>query len=187
MRWPVFITNGVVLAGITWMVAVGTEKQAAKLLPSPKPTPGLEIADVSKLEERASISPTIASVAELTKAYLERDQPGLAMAVIERAPAEIRGEPLIAELHARALFQRGRAREALAVAREASEACSARPSSASSEARRCPAWLVAKTTRQLAFFQEVVAAGIEDPYQNPAGTKAAYERSTREVRLVAMQ
>lgn len=187
MRWPVFITNGVVLAGITWMVAVGTEKQAAKLLPSPKPTPGVVAADISKLEERASVSPTIASVADLTQAYLERDQPGLAMAVIERAPAEIRSEPLISELHARALFQRGRAREALAVAQGTGETCASRRSSASSEAHRCPAWLVAKTTHQVAFFQELVAAGIEDPYQNPAGTKAAYERSTREVRIVAMQ
>lgn len=183
MRVRVLFANAVVLAGITWVAAVGTEKQASKLLPSLKPVAGVEQADITKLEERASLSPTTATVVELVTAYLDRDQPGLASAVIERAPSEIQRRPEVAQLHARALFQRGRAREALAVAKDASDACAASPSGE----KRCPAWLVAKTARQLAFFDQVVAAGIEDPYANPAGTKAAYERSAREVRLVAMK
>jgi hypothetical protein len=47
--------------------------------------------------------------------------------------------------------------------------------------------VVATTTRQVAFLEQVVAAGIEDPQANPSATRAAYERSTHEVRLVAMR
>jgi hypothetical protein len=82
-------------------------------------------------------------------------------------------------MQARALFQRGHAREALAVARGASETCN--------DAEACPAWLMAKTARQVAFLEQVVAAGIDDPQQNPAATRAAYERSAHAVRLVAMR
>jgi hypothetical protein len=183
MRWRVLITNSIVLAGITWMVAVGFEKKASKLIPSLKAVPGVELADIASLEERASFSPSTSTITALVTAYLDREQPGLASAVIERAPAEVRREPMVAQLHARALFQRGRAREALAVAKEAHEACV----SSSTGERLCPSWLVAKTTRQLAFFDEVVAAGIEDPYESPGATKAAYEKSAREVRLVAVR
>ena len=33
----------------------------------------------------------------------------------------------------------------------------------------------------------LVAAGVDDPQADPRATRAAYERSTREVRLVAMR
>jgi hypothetical protein len=90
----------------------------------------------------------------------------------------VRERPEVAQLYARALFHRGHAREALAIARDASTAC---------DSGSCPAWLVAKTTRQVAFFEQVVAAGIDDPQHDPAATLAAYERSAHEVRLVAMR
>jgi hypothetical protein len=47
--------------------------------------------------------------------------------------------------------------------------------------------LVAKTARQVAFFEQVVAAGIDDPQEDPSATVAAYERSAHAVRLVAMR
>ena len=65
------------------------------------------------------------------------------------------------------------------MAHEASDACA--------DAARCPAWVVASTAREVAFLEEVVAAGIDDPLDNPAATRAAYERSAHEVRLVAMR
>src|SRR4029078_9745062 len=89
--------------------------------------------------------PSRAATAALASAYLDRDQPGLATAVIEKAPRAVRERPEVAQLYARALFHRGHAREALAVARDASNAC---------ESASCPAWLVAKTARQVAFFEQ---------------------------------
>jgi hypothetical protein len=183
MRFRGLLSSGIVIAGLAWMALGATEKQTAKVLPSLKPVAGVQMADISGLEERASFSPSAANIAELATAYLDQNQPGLATAAIERAPSEIRRQPAVAQLHARALFQRGRAREALAVAKDAHDACV----SAAAGERRCPSWLAAKTAGQLAFFKEVVAAGIEDPYADPSGTKAAYERSAREIRLVAVR
>jgi hypothetical protein len=135
---------------------------------------------LDQLEAGAAVAPgNTVAVAALAGAYLDRDQHGLATAVIEKAPRQVRERPEVAHLYARALFHRGRAREALAVARDAGEACGDSPS--------CPAWLVAKTARQVAFFEQVVAAGIDDPQDDPNGTTAAYRRSTHEVRLVAMR
>jgi hypothetical protein len=172
MRGRFLVANGLVLAGIAWMSSfAGMEVRAAQVLPR-----GAELAP---LESEAALSPSARSVSALAGAYLDREQPGLASAVIERAPREMRERPEVAQLYARALFHRGRAREALAVARDASDAC---PDTAA-----CPAWLVARTTRQVAFLEQVVAAGIDDPRDNPSGTRAAYERSTHEVRLVAMR
>lgn len=183
MRWHVLITNGIVLAGIVWTVAMGTGKDAAKVLPHVRSTSEFKAADITALETNASFTPSRENVVALAVAYLERDQPGLASAVIERAPAEVRAQPEIAHLHARALFLRGRPSEALATAKDALDVCA----SSGATASRCPSWLIAKTARQVAFFREVVDAGIEDPLADPAGTKAAYERSAREVRLVAMR
>ena len=173
----VLIANGLVLAGIGWMCLLGTQQRAAAVLPP------LADKDVSALEDHAALSPDAASIARLATAYLDRDQPGLASAVIDRSPAELRERPEIAQLQARALFGRGRASEALAVAKGARDSCSDEVTGRIG----CAPWLVAKTTRQLAFLEEVVAAGIEDPYADPDATLAAYERSVREVRLVAMR
>lgn len=176
MGWRL-VTNGLILGGIAWMVAQGTEIRAITLLPKQ----GIDnLAGMSDLETRAALSPTAPAVADLARAYLDRHQPGLALAVIEKTSVEVRSRPDVAQLHARALFNRGRTREALAVARDTQERCE-------SPAAACAPWVVAKTSRQLAFLEEVVAAGIEDPQVNPAGTMAAYEKSARQVRLVAMR
>jgi predicted Zn-dependent protease len=168
------VANGLVLGGIAWMTTfAGMEVRATEVLPRQAGTA------LDQLETQAALAPASApTVVALAAAYLDRDQPGLATAVIEKAPHRVRERPEVAQLYARALFHRGRSREALAVARDASDTCAESP---------CPAWLVAKTARQVAFFEQIVAAGIDDPQDNPTATRAAYERSTREVRLVAVR
>jgi hypothetical protein len=176
MRVRLLVANGLMLGGIAWMASFGgMEVRAAQLLPRD----GKASARLGQLEEQAAVAPSAPSVAALAGAYLDRDQPGLATAVIENAPREVRARPEIAQLQARALFHRGHVREALAVAREASDTCS--------ESALCPAWVVVKTSRQVAFLEQVVAAGIADPQDDPTATRAAYERSAHEVRLVAMR
>lgn len=179
MRVRFLVANGLVLGGIAWMAAFGgMEVRATQVLPHGSSSLAA-VAELDALEARVAHAPDTASVAALAGAYLDREQPGLATAVIEKAPRAVRERPEVAAVQARALFQRGHAREALAVAREASDACS--------DATSCPAWLMAKTARQVAFLEQVVAAGIDDPQQNPAATRAAYERSTHAVRIVAMR
>jgi hypothetical protein len=172
-----WLANGLVLGGMAWMVSfAGMEVRASQLLPR-----HAEANDpIAQLEAKAAVTPASApTIAALAGAYLDREQPGLATAVIEKAPRQVRERPEVAHLYARALFHRGRAREALAVARDASDACGDSPS--------CPTWLVARTAGQVAFFEQVVAAGIDDPEDDPSATRAAYERSHHAVRLVAMR
>jgi hypothetical protein len=181
MGLRLLLGNALVIGGVLWMLAAGTETRAAMLLPDAAGTRGLTAtgaSTVGALETEAALDPGSAAVAELATAYLERDQPGLASAVIEKAPRAVRERPEIAHLEARALFHRGRARQALALARDVQASC---------DGDRCAPWLVAKSTRHLAFLEEVVAAGIDDPELDRAATRAAYDRSAREVRLVAMR
>lgn len=175
MRLGLLAANGFVLAGIAWMVAFGPNLRASRLVPL-RAAPSL--GDLPALETRAGAEPTPANLTALATAYLDQGQPGLASAVVENAPRRVRELPGIAHLEARALFRRGLVNEALAVAMQASNVCAAGD---------CPPWLSAKTTRQVAFLTQIVAAGIDDPLADPAATRAAYERSTREVRLVAMR
>lgn len=179
MRLALLISNGVVLGAIAWMAAFGAGEQRASELFPQKEAAGVAPADFQGLEASAAQAPTPRAVIALANAYLDRDQPGLASAVLEKAPREMLGRPDVAEVLARALFHRGRAREALAVARSANETCVDSPS--------CAPWLVGKTSRQVAFFEQVVAAGIDDPQADPEGTRVAYERSSHEVRLIAMR
>jgi hypothetical protein len=176
MGLRILVANVLVLAGVIWMVASGSETRAAGLLPHP----AAATSNVGNLEARAALEPTISSVADLAGAYLDRGQPGLAEAVIERAPQAIRRQPALQQLYARVLYHRGLSREALSIAREVRAGCE-------EGATSCPPWLAAKTVRQVAFLEEIVAAGIEDPLADPRATARAYERSTRHVQMVAMR
>jgi hypothetical protein len=179
MRWPLVVTNALVLSAIAWMLNVGSEKQAAVLVP--KRTLAAAGSDVTALESQAARAPTASNIAALATAYLDRDQSGLAAAVLDRASRDVREQPVLAQLSARTLFQRGRPREALALSLDTLQNCEARAKNA------CPAWLVAKMTRQVVFLKALEAAGIEDPSADPEATRAAYERSARDMRLVAMR
>ena len=180
MRVGMLVANGLVLGAIGWMASLGgIEHRAAELFPKRTQVEGAAPADFQGLEARAALSPSAGSVVALAAAYLDRGQPGLASAVIEKAPRDLQQRPEIAQLRARALFHRGHVRNALAVARDARDSCV--------DGATCAPWLVAKTTRQVAFFEQVVAAGIEDPSTNPDATLAAYDRSSHAVRLVAMR
>lgn len=173
-----WLANGLLVGGMGWMTCfAGMDVGAARVLPKHEEAVAEDA--LARLEARVAEAPAnVSDVVALVTAYLDRQQPGLASAVLEKAPPEVRAHALVAHLHARTLFRRGRAREALAVARQASDTC---------EAGACPAWLVANTTRQVAYFEQVVAAGIDDPETDPDATRAALRRSTHPVRLVAMR
>jgi hypothetical protein len=182
MRLGLMVMNGLVLAGVAWVALMGPGEQRVSAVLADHGAAvtgksGAKPVDLGALESEAAKDPSVGSTEALANAYLAREQPGLASAVLERAPVAVRQRPEIAHIYARTLFHRGHAREALAVAEQAADAC----------AIGCPAWLVAATSRQVAFLDQVVAAGIEDPLADPRATRAAYDRSVHEVRLVAMR
>ena len=182
MRSGLLFTNGILLAGIFAVLTIGPGTHGKRLLPADAaPTSAAETpVDLAALESAAALAPTVDSVVALASAYVDRGQPGLASAVIDKAPRAIQLDPRVADVSARALFHRGRARQALATVEDALDACDA-------DAVVCRSWQVAKARRPAAFLQEVVAAGIEDPMTDPAAVRAAYERSTQKVGLVAMR
>lgn len=178
MRIGLFVANGLVLAGVAWTIGLGPSVRASELLPS-RAAAGAD--ELAALEARYAEGRTPASVTALAAAYLERDQPGLASSALDAAPGDVRALPEAAHLSARALVHRGRVRDALAAAEQASAACAT---------GACPAWLAAKSEHQRAFLEQLVAAGVEDPQVDAAAARAAldaYSRSASQVRLVAVR
>lgn len=178
MRSTLLVSNAFVLVGIAWLAIVGPETPSKSLLPTSKSAE--TSANLSVLEERAARAPSVESVTALASSYVDHGQPGLACAVVERSDRKIKADLAVADVHARALFHRGRTREALAVVKDALAACD-------NDASTCRPWQENKARSQIAFLNEVVSAGIEDPMADPSALRAAYERSTRKVGLVAMR
>ncbi len=186
MRAGKLVLNGLVFAAAAWMFVHGTEKGASGLLPAHARSPISTDPGLAALEERAALAPDVSTVGKLATAYLEREQPGLATAVIEKATPAVRSAPEISHLYARALLHRGKVPEALATARQVAATCETSMDAVDGKGA-CPSWLLARSARQLAFLEEMSAAGIEDPALNPDGARAAYDRSAHEIRFVAMR
>src|SRR5262245_27897114 len=104
MRRGRLLLNGLVIAAAAWMVIHGTKTHASGLLSSRLSAAGPARAHqpiatdpaLAALEERAALTPEPGSIAKLAAAYLDRDQPGLASAVIEKASPDIQARPEIA-------------------------------------------------------------------------------------------
>ncbi|HRI69182.1 MAG TPA: hypothetical protein PK156_33355 [Polyangium sp.] len=180
MRSALLICNAFVLTAIAWISFVGPSTPSKSLLPNAKASKTAVATNLSSLEERAALAPSVETVTSLASAYVDHGQPGLACAVIERSDRSIQTDLAVADVHARALFHRGQPRQALAVVEDALAACE-------SDDTQCRNWQTTKARGQAAFLHEVVVAGIEDPMTDPSALRAAYERSTKKVGLVAMR
>ncbi len=173
MRAGILAVNGLVVGIIVSLLVLGTEQRT-----SPVVTANVEGAALTALEDRVALGANAEDVWRLASGYLDRGEPGLASAVIAAAPVEMQNQPEIRYVEARTLFGQGRVAEALAASRAVVGQC---------EKEGCPPWLTAKTARQLAFLEEIDAAGIDDPLNAPEATRAAYERSLHRVLMVAMR
>lgn len=174
--WRLAVANAVALGAMAWVVMGGTETQAIQLVPDHQQE---ALGDLDTLEAEVAEKAELDNTRRLAAAYLDRNQPGLAIAAIERAPLADQDAPSLSILRSRALFSMAQPREALAVLDEGRARCQAEG--------QCPMWLTAQLAHHRAFVAEVVAAEIEDPIRQPEATMQAYRRSTREVRLVAMR
>ncbi len=169
------LINGLVLmaAGALWM-ASGTERERAVLAPvgvasDANALVGLE-ADV------AAAPGDDAKLRALAQAYLDAHAPGLAIAVMERAPEEVRERSKVQHLYARALLEEGHAQDALAVERSVLATCTMADGI-------CDAWLIASARRRADILEELVGLGIEDARAQPEASAVAYHNATREARL----
>jgi hypothetical protein len=175
MRMLTKLANGVFLVGIATVGLVAGRTHVQPLVP-------VALAgDVQTLEDAAARDPSADALRALASAYLDRNEPGLASAALDRAPSSASQDPAFAYVEARALYARGHVSEALVVLRGVERSC---PPAAADPT--CPAWLVAKTSRQVAFLEALSDAGVEDPALAPEVARTALERSRREGRVVAI-
>jgi hypothetical protein len=165
------LANGLVLVGVASMGLVAGRTNVRPLVSEAL------AADVRTLEVSAARERTPDAVRQLASAYLDRNEPGLATAVLEGAAPATRRDPGVAYVEARALYARGRSGEALAVLRSVQAACAS---------DGCPAWLGAKASRQAAFLEALQEAGVEDPAAQPELAQLALERTRRQGRVVAI-
>jgi hypothetical protein len=134
---------------------------------------------IAGLEAELAAAPNDATkVTRLAQAYLDARSPGLALAVVERAPEQVRAQPAVDHVYARALIDQGRAVDALAVERRVLTRC------ASPDEVSCSAWLVASATRRADILEQLVQLGIEDAQAHPEASAVAYHNATREATLV---
>jgi len=129
------------------------------------------------LEDEVAAKPGDAAAAKrLAQAYLDAEAPGLALAVIGRAPLDVREDPSVGHVYARALLDQGRALEALKAERHVLDRCAANDGA-------CDAWLIASATRRSEILEQLVQLGIEDARAQPEASVVAYHNATREARL----
>ncbi len=132
------------------------------------------------LEEQAAEAPAdTAKLKELAQAYLDARQPGMALAVIERAPVAVRSDPSVDHLYARALLDQGRSADALAAERRVLARCE----DPATEVPTCSTFLIASATRRAEILEQLVQLGVEDANAHPEASSIAYANATRQVSI----
>jgi hypothetical protein len=119
----------------------------------------------------------------LAQAYLDAQQPGLALSILEGPGALARdADARTGHLYARALLDQGRNGEALEA--ESSVVASCEPVAEGAPGPRgCDALLLAAAVRRASILRELVALGVEDTRAYPEMSYVAYQNATREARV----
>ncbi len=129
---------------------------------------------IGELEEAAARAPQDVGAAHaLADAYVRVGQPGLALAVLNRAPER---QPSLLDARARALASLGQLGPALTVQLRVLVMC---------EQSGCPRSLVVPARRRAQWLNALVDDGVEDGPLDPVRAHAAYRRVTRQVRLAS--
>jgi hypothetical protein len=136
-------------------------------------------------EARAAVRPgDLDAERALAQAYLDVEQPGLAVALLGGAPS-VEGDPAslrIRHLYSRALIEDGRGQEALSVEEGVVAACAALLEDERT-APGCDAPLLASAVRRVDILRELAALGVTDVRAHPEASLIAYQNATREVRV----
>lgn len=163
-----FLLHGVLVATVGAVLVAGSEGEAAQLVSSSD--------SLARLEADVAQAPTSDSLVSLVGAYLERNQPGLAQAALDKN-ASLDDARLTHERSRVALAQ-GDVEGSLRLAHLTLATCDARPSE-----DPCAAWLVVKSVRQVTLLEAMRSAGVQDPAEDPALARTALARTGASVRL----
>jgi hypothetical protein len=162
----------VLLAGVL-VVATGTQHEKSLV--------GRNAVSIADLEGRPD-SP--AATCTLAQAYLDAHQPGLAIVLVESAPAAIRGDVRVRHVYARALLDEGRDGDALVVERSVVAECGG-VRAAESPPPGCDNVLLASAQRRTSILEVLVKFGVQDALSNPDMSLVAYKNATREARIAS--
>jgi hypothetical protein len=169
------VVNGLVLVAAAGLFAASGSVHEHPVLTSVGDA--TSAARIGALEAQVAAAPgDDCSVRALAQAYLDAQAPGMALAVIERAPLNVRTLAKVEHLQSRALIEEGRARDALAVEREVLETCTIADGV-------CDSWLFASARRRADILEELAAVGVEDARAEPEASAVAYRNATRDVRI----
>lgn len=175
MHLRAFAAAVLVAAGALWLMS-DTERE--------QPVLGeLSVEVVRATEANVATHPNDASeTASLAQQYVDVRQPGLAMTLIEGAPAAVREDVRVEHAYARALIDEGKNTEALKVQGRVIASCRT-----IAEGRKAPIGcdpvLLASAMRRADILRELLSLGIEDSRAHPEETLVAYQNATREARV----
>ena len=169
------VLNGLVLMAVAALwTASGSEHEHAVLSPLGSAS---DPSAMTSLESQVAASPDDdALLRTLAQSYIDAKAPGLALAVIERAPSPVRARAKVEHLYARALIEEGHAQDALAVEHKVLDTCTMADGV-------CDSWLIASARRRADILEQLVALGVEDARAEPEVSAVAYHNATREARL----
>jgi hypothetical protein len=172
--------GGLVLLGVSGLWAMSGTVSEESLLA------GAEVDSLPRLEAVVASHPDDArETRALAQAYVEARQPGLAVALVERAPASVSTDLPVRHAYARALVDEGRGDEALAVERAVLAECEKWAEGAVPSAPGCDPVLFASATRRAEILQALIGLGVTDARAHPEETRIAYQNATREARVIA--
>ncbi len=138
---------------------------------------------IGALEARVAARPNDAQETRtLAQQYLDARQPGLAIVLIEGAPAAVRNDVRVRHAFARALIDAGHNGEALDVEDLVVGTCRPLDDETASHVG-CDAVLLASAMRRVDILRELLALGVEDARAQPEASIVAYQNATRGARV----
>ncbi|MCS6899573.1 MAG: hypothetical protein RMJ98_07645 [Myxococcales bacterium] len=163
--------HGMLLAGFLITAALEASQRTPKLVLDSSPN----TLELSALEARVAHTPQDQrAVLQLARTLLEQNEPGMALAVLERSPKAMERSPEGADLIATVQMRMGKNRAALASTKHALMAC---------ERQGCEGILLARNTLREELLEVLLTEGIEDVEANPEATAQIYRQATRQVHL----
>jgi len=167
----------VLSAAATLWAMSGTQKERP-VLASTEPE------RVRALEFSAAAHPeSVEATRALAQAYLDVRQPGLAIVLVGGAAPAVHDDVRVQHVFARALVDEGRDEEALAVEGDVVSRC--RPVTEGAPAPvGCDGVLLASAMRRRDILGELVSLGVEDAQAHPEMSLVAYQKATREARVM---
>jgi len=174
----------------TWTVlaslAAATALLAASGVERERPLVAGRLGEVVRdREARAAVRPGDPDAERaLAQAYLDVEQPGLAVSLLRGEVAADRDAESVRtrHLYSRALIEDGRDAEALTVEEGVVGACAPLAEGHRAPAG-CDAILLASALRRVDILRELSALGVSDVRAQPEASLIAYQNATREVRV----